>query len=55
MSIAFIDCPPFLAELITPELRAIVPTIELHTLSGSSHLAFAFIDTRPSGGLYQER
>ena len=35
MSIKFIDCPSFLADLVTPELAAIVPNLEWHQGSPS--------------------
>ena len=38
MSVKFIDCPIFLAELITPELQSIVPGLELHCGSPSRDL-----------------
>ena len=41
MSARFIDCPRFLAELVTPELRAIAPELAIHIGSPSADEAAA--------------
>ncbi len=44
MRAVFVDCPPFLADLYTPELRAIVPGIEVNVGDADAERTIALLD-----------